>query len=266
MKLDIITKQIVSLSKKVGSFIKSEVNNLKFEDIETKSHNSLVTYVDKTAEKMIVSELRKLVPEAGFIAEEDSSLAKSDDYNWVIDPLDGTTNFIHGLPPFSISIALAKGVEPIIGVVYEVNLDECYYAWKGGNAFLNGNKISVSKTNQVQNSLIATGFPYHDFRLMPEYVNLLSELMKSSRGIRRLGSAAVDLVYVAAGRFDVFYEYGLNPWDVAAGICIVKEAGGTVTDFNDGYDAVFSGKLIASNALIHKEFSDKVKTHMNNNE
>jgi len=261
MKLDIITKQVANLSRAVGNIIKGESIKLKSSDIEVKGIHNLVTYVDKQSEKTIVNELRKILPEAGFIAEEDSSLKTEEQYNWVIDPLDGTTNFIHGLPPYSISIALLDKEEPILGVIYEINLDECFYAWKGSPAFLNGKEIYVSKTDLLDNSLIATGFPYYDYSKLPQYMELLSDLMQTTRGVRRLGSAAVDLAYVACGRFDVFYEYGLNSWDIAAGIIIAKQAGATISDFRGANDYLFGREIIASNSKTHIEFLSKIKHH-----
>jgi myo-inositol-1(or 4)-monophosphatase len=261
MNLENITIQVVGLARNVGEFIRTESKKFKSEDIIEKGVHNLVTYVDKESEKQIVSSLRKVFPEAGFIAEENQELKRNERYNWIIDPLDGTTNFVHGLPPFSVSIALADKDEIIIGVIYEINLAECFYAWKDGPAFFNGKQIQVSKTKLLDNALIATGFPYYDYSLMKPYLELLSDLMQSTRGVRRLGSAAVDLAYVACGRFDLFYEYSLNPWDVAAGILIVQRAGGTVSDFKGGTDFLFGKQIIATNKLIHKEFYSKMKQH-----
>jgi len=165
---------------------------------------------------------------------------------------------------FSISIALAKKEEILLGVIYEINLDECFFAWKDGPAFLNGNIISVSKTAEMTDSLIATGFPYYDYSKIKNYLSLLGDLMETTRGIRRLGSAAVDLAYVACGRFELFYEYSLNPWDVAAGIVIVQQAGGQVSDFKNGRNYLFGKEIIASNKLIQHEFLIKLKKHFNN--
>jgi myo-inositol-1(or 4)-monophosphatase len=259
MKLDILTKQVVNLSKAVGYFIKQESEKFNEKDIELKGKHNFVTYVDKNAEKKIIKELRKMLPEAGFIAEEEQELEKGERFNWIVDPLDGTTNFIHSVPLYSISIALTDYDEVILGVVYEINLDEAFYAYKGSSAFLNGKPIKVSKTKDVDNSLIATGFPYYDYSLLDEYLDLFKDLMKSSSGIRRLGSAAVDLAYVAAGRYDLFYEYGLNPWDVAAGSFIVQQAGGYNSDFNGGNNFIFGKQIVSSNKTVHKEFVDKLK-------
>jgi len=261
MKLDILTKQVVNLTRGVGKFISQEAVKFSGSDVEEKGEHNYVTYVDKTAEKMLVQELRKMLPEAGFIAEEDQNLKKADRFNWIVDPLDGTTNFIHSVPLYSISVALTDKDDIILGVVYEINLQEVFYAWKGGPAFLNGRVISVTGTDNIDNSLIATGFPYYDYSMLDPYLELFKDLMKSSGGVRRLGSAAVDLAYVAAGRFELFYEYGLNPWDVAAGALIVKQAGGKVTDFKNGDNFLFGAQIIASNKKVHGEFLEELNKY-----
>jgi len=258
MNLELITKQVVNLSKAVGHFIKNEVNKLEDSDIEEKGIHNLVTYVDKESEKLLVKELGQLLPEAGFIAEEDASLKKTEHLNWIIDPLDGTTNFIHRVPLYAISIALMDKDEVIMGVIYEINMDECFYAWKNSPAFLNGKEINVSTTKNLNDSLLATGFPYYDYSLLDPYLNMFKDLMRTSRGVRRLGSAAVDLAYVACGRFELFYEYGLQSWDVAAGALIVKQAGGKVSDFSGKSNYIFGKQLIASNELTHNEFQKKL--------
>ena len=260
MNLELLTKQVANLTRATGAYIKNEIKNLNSDDIKNKGVNDFVTYVDQSAEKRLVSELGKLLPEAGFIAEEDTTLKKNDRYNWIIDPLDGTTNFVHGLPVFSISIALVENQEILLGVVYEINQHECFYAWKQGGAFLNGHKIQVSKSEQIKDSLFATGFPYTEFSRLEAYTEVFLHLMQNSHGIRRLGSAAVDLAYLACGRFDAFFEYGLNPWDVAGGAIIVKEAGGFVTDFTGGKNYLFGKEMVASNAGIYMEFIGIIKS------
>ncbi len=259
--LELTAKQVVNLCRAVGVFISEQAGKIGEKDVEYKGVHNLVTYVDKTVEKMLVDELGKIFPEAGYIAEEDSSLQRKERFNWIIDPLDGTTNFIHSLPVYSVSVALADKNDIILGVVYEINLKEAFYAWKGSPAFLNGKQIRVSQTVKLDNSWIATGFPYSDYSLIDSYLELFKDLMRLSRGVRRLGSAAVDLAYVAAGRFDLFYEYGLNPWDVAAGAFIVKQAGGKVTDFENENDFVFGRRIIASNGNIHGEFLKVLEKH-----
>jgi len=256
-----ICTEVCAIAREVGHFIKEERLKLTADAVEVKGENNFVTYVDKTAEKKIVEALSVIIPEAGFIAEENTSDKKGEIYHWIIDPLDGTTNFIHGVPCYSVSIALMEKEEIVVGVVYEINLKECFYAYKGSKAWLNGNEISVSKAAKLNNSLVATGFPYYDYGRMDPYLNLFEEIMRSSHGLRRLGSAAVDLAYVACGRFEAFYEYGLNPWDVAAGVLIVKQAGGRVSDFRNTSNCIFGKEIVASNFSIHEEFLSIVKKY-----
>ncbi len=242
--------KVRSLCEDVGSYIQAEALKFSSEAVEVKGLHNYVTYVDKNAEKKIVDNLMNLIPEAGFILEEGTIDKKNDSYNWIIDPLDGTTNFIHGIPCYSISIALMKDHRIVLGVVYEINLKECFYSWLGGDVYLNGKKIGVSQTPSLNESLLATGFPYYDYKHLDAYMDFFKFLMHESRGVRRLGSAAVDLAYVACGRFDGFYEYSLNPWDVAAGAFLVKQAGGIVTDFKGGNDYIFGREIIAANPHI----------------
>jgi len=262
MDLENICKQTIVLSQKVGEFINSNVNKISSENIEVKSENSFVTYVDKNAEKQLVEGLMQILPEAGFITEEETIDRDGDRYNWIIDPLDGTTNYIHGVPPYSISIGLSDNKEIILGVILELCLNECFYAWKGGDAWLDGKRISVSPVSKLSDSLLATGFPYCEFSRLEEYIKLFTTLMEKSQGLRRLGSAAVDLAYVACGRFEGFFEYGLNPWDVAAGKIIIEEAGGIVTDFSGGDNSLFGEEIIAANKNMHNEFYLIVKDFM----
>ncbi len=253
MQLENITSQVTDIAKQAGDFIRQERKNFNPDRIEYKGLNDLVSYVDKNAEKIIVSGLEKILPEAGFITEEKTTTKISDRYNWIIDPLDGTTNFIHGLPTYSVSIALKEYDELVSGVVYEINLDECFYACKDNPACLNGTEIKVSNINRVGKSLIATGFPYYDFEKQAAYIELFTELMRSCHGLRRLGSAAVDLVYTACGRFEAFYEYNLNAWDIAAGVVIVRQAGGEAINFKGGNEVMDTRELLASNGKITGE-------------
>ena len=213
-------------------------------DIEVKGLNSLVSHVDKTAEALLVDGLRALLPEAGFLAEEGTAGAAQDvRFRWVIDPLDGTTNLIHGLPVFCVSVALVDGNQPIVAIVYDPNRDECFTAWKDGGAHLNGRPIRCAPRAHLSDALVATGFPHWDFERMSEYLKALTAFARGSRGIRRMGSAAIDLAYVACGRFDLFFEYSLQPWDIAAGLLLVQEAGGITCDFSggEGAEALLSG-------------------------
>ena len=260
MDLQQLCEDVCQLARKTGKFLRTEVNKLSAAEVEIKGVNDFVSYVDKTSEKLIIEELQRLLPEAGFIAEEKTNTTKGDKYNWIVDPLDGTTNYIHGLPCYSVSIALAENDEIIIGVVYEVNLDECFYAFKGSKAFLNGKEIVVSDRAKVSDALVATGFPYYDYSDLGRYMELFTYFLKNSHGIRRLGSAAVDLAYVACGRFEAFFEYGLNPWDVAAGAFIIEQAGGKVYDFCGGNNYIFGKQIVASNSMLAEEFSGIIKS------
>jgi myo-inositol-1(or 4)-monophosphatase len=244
----------VILSVGVGDFITDSRKKFKADDIETKSEHNYVTSVDKESERQLIEGLSKILPGSGFIAEEGTVETEDKEFIWVIDPLDGTTNFIHGLPPFCISIGLLQNKIPVAGIIHDPTMKETFYAWKDGPAHMNGKVIHVSKTKSLDNSLIATGFPYTDYGRLDEYMELFKWCMKNTRGVRRLGSAAIDLAYVACGRVDGFFEYGLSPWDVAAGVFIVQQAGGKVTDFKGGNDYIFGKELVAFNADLQDDF------------
>lgn len=263
MDLEKLCQEVSLVAKTAGAYIKRESERFLISDIEEKGLHDLVSYVDKGAEKIIVEALMPLIAEAGFIAEEGTLLKQGEEYNWIIDPLDGTTNFIHGIPTYSVSIGLTHKDELIVGVVYEINRDECFTAWKNGGAFLNERSISVSGTQTFSQSLLATGFPFRSTENLDNYLAVLKTIMQSTRGIRRIGSAAVDLAYTACGRFDCFFEFNLHDYDMAAGILIVKEAGGKVIDFNGEENMLKKGSVIAGNpwmtdlvyAEIKKSFS-----------
>jgi myo-inositol-1(or 4)-monophosphatase len=254
--------QACDAAKEAGAFIRSEAAAFSAKSIEVKGHHNFVSYVDKSAEKMLVDRLHGIFPEAGFITEEGTNNLRGERFDWVIDPLDGTTNFIHGLPPHSVSIGLLDSNRPVLGVVYEIALNECFYAWKDSRAYLNGREIHVSDRATVQDALIATGFPYTNYHLMRPYIDCLEEFLRTSHGIRRLGSAAVDLAYVACGRFEAFYEYGLSPWDVAGGAFIVQQAGGRMSDFAGGDNFIFGKELVAANNAIFNEFLTTVQKYL----
>lgn len=249
--LAVLTGQIATIARQAGAFLLQERARFEREAIEYKGLNNLVSYVDKETEKQLVERLGQLLPEAGFITEEGTTGTEADPtaLNWIIDPLDGTANFIHDLPVFSVSIGLAQGKTPMAGVVYDPNRDECFSAWQGGGAYCNDTPIRVSPATQLGESLIATGFPYYRFDQMQKYLQILESLMQQTHGLRRMGSAAIDLAYVAAGRFEAFYEYNLNSWDMAAGVLLVREAGGTVTDFDGGDAFLFRGDVVAGSGM-----------------
>lgn len=253
MDLQKITQEVVDCAKTVGEFIRTERKTFSYSNVEIKGLNDLVSYVDKTSEKLLVENLSKIFSSAGFIVEENTK-SETKEYNWIVDPLDGTTNFIHGIPCYAISIALEHKGEIIVGVVYEVAQNECFWAYKNGGAFLNGNKIHVSDRKILSESLIATGFPIYNFSRLESFVNTLTYLMKNTHGIRRIGAAAADLCYLACGRVDAFFEYSLNPWDVAAGAIIVKEAGGIVGDFKSKQNWLFGKEIMATNTHLQSVF------------
>ncbi len=261
MNYEQLCAQVNKLSKSVGERILLERQNFDTNEVEIKGLHNYVTHVDKLSEELLVKGLSNLLPEAGFIAEEGTSTKVGERFNWIIDPIDGTTNFIHGIPMFAISIALEEKDELVLGMVLEVSGNEQFYAWKGSKAYLNGTEISVSKQKDHHLSLLATGFPYHDYNEVDEYLDLLKHFMKTTSGLRRLGSAAIDLAYVACGRVEGFYEYGLNPWDVAGGAFIVQQAGGTVSDWKGGSDFVHGKTILADNSELHNEYLSSIQQY-----
>jgi myo-inositol-1(or 4)-monophosphatase len=256
-----ICSKTIEVAREAGAYMMTQQQTLRNDDIVTKGLHDFVTYVDKTSEKLIIDRLSLLLPGSTFLAEESADSSKQSDMMWIIDPLDGTTNFIHGLPMFSVSIALRHNDQLVVGVIYEPNLDECFYAWKDGGAWLNSKQIFVSETNKFAGSLMATGFPYYDYQHLDGFMELLKFSIKETRGLRRLGSAALDMAWVACGRFEAFYEYGLRPWDVAAGACIIEEAGGKVTDFQNGSSFFEKKEIIASNGKIHQQLYEKIQEY-----
>lgn len=253
MNLAEIENQVIQLCQDVGEFIRIESENFDRLRIEQKTgFNNLVSYVDKESERRLVSALRKILPGSGFIAEEGTTVDGINEYKWIIDPLDGTTNFTHGLPPFAISIGLTRDEEVVLGVVYEVTRQEAFHASEGRAAYCNGKEIRVSSSVSLNESLLATGFPYYHFDKREVYLEIIKTFLDRTHGVRRLGSAATDLAYVACGRMEGFFEYNLNAWDVAAGSFIVERAGGIVTDFKGGRNFLFGGEIVAA-CSIHPE-------------
>jgi myo-inositol-1(or 4)-monophosphatase len=256
---EFLIQSAIPVIKKAGAFIAEQRRNFDSSVVEHKGFNDLVSYVDKQAEKMLVDGLESQFPEAGFITEEQTKTLHGREVEWIIDPLDGTTNFVHGVPVYCVSVGLRTDGVLSGGIVYEVNLDECFYGWKGGGVFLNGKPIKTSPANKMSNALVVTGFPYTNFSRLDAYMQIFDYCMRNTHGIRRPGSAAVDLAYVASGRFEVFYEYGLNPWDVAGGSFLVQEAGGIVTDFSGGDNFLFGKEIVAAAAGVHAEFMQEIK-------
>jgi myo-inositol-1(or 4)-monophosphatase len=262
LNLESIEKGVIETCRDVSEFMRKESAAFDRTRIEQKhgDFNNLVSYVDKESEKKIVAALQKIFPAAGFITEEGTvEQSKNQEFNWIIDPLDGTTNYLHGFPLYAISIALTQNNQPILGVVHHVVPDECFHSIKGGKAYCNKQEIRVSAISILQESLLATGFPYYHLDKSDVYLDIIKDFLKKSHGIRRLGSAAIDLAYVACGKLEGFFEYNLNAWDVAAGAFIVQQAGGKVTDFKEGNNFLFGGELCASNTSVHSEMLDVIK-------
>jgi myo-inositol-1(or 4)-monophosphatase len=262
LDLKYLCAELEKAASETSNFIRKESDGFDIRRTEKKGLNDFVSYVDKGSEKMLVEKLSLLLPEAGFITEEGTSKKVGLRYCWVIDPLDGTTNFLHGFHPYSISVGLKEYDEVIAGIVYEVSGKEVFTAWKNGGAWLNGSRIHVSGASKLADCLVATGFPYSDFNFLDSYMKCLAHFCKHTHGIRRLGSAAIDLAYVACGRFDAFYEYGLHEWDIAAGMLLVREAGGRVSDFSGNEKNLNGEEFIASNGDVFIEILDIVSKFM----
>ncbi|MCX6333219.1 MAG: inositol monophosphatase family protein [Bacteroidia bacterium] len=257
-----ICNEIEVAVRETEKFISGESGKFNICLAETKGLHDFVSYVDKGSEKMLVERLSVILPEAGFIAEEGSATKKGERYNWVIDPLDGTTNFVHGVHPYAISVALTENGEPVAGVVCDVGGNEIFKAWKNGGTWLNEQPVKVSSAPRMADSLVATGFPYNEFNRLEKYIECLTHFCKITHGIRRLGSASIDLAYVACGRFEAFYEYDLKRWDVAAGILLVREAGGRVSDFSGNERNLTGNEIVAANKMVFPEFLENVSKFM----
>lgn len=240
----------IEAARDAGRFLKASVGRVRTIETKKGEERNLVSEIDKGSEARIIRMIKERYPDHAILAEE-SGGSGSAEYRWIIDPLDGTTNFLHGVPIYSVTIGIERRGELIAGVVYDPNLDELFTVEKGAGAFLNGQRLRVSNTADLPHSLLVTGFPYDIARnpshATEHFVNFLME----ARGIRRLGSAALDLCYVAAGRFDGFWEVHLQPWDMAAGVLLVEEAGGRVTDFAGRQVNIHGQRVLASNGIIH---------------
>jgi len=222
-------------------------------EYSSKGRNDYVSQADVEAERAVLDVLTRAYPDHGIIAEE-SGEREGSEYTWVIDPLDGTTNFLHGFPMFAVSVAVKRGGVLEHGVVYDPLHDEMFTASRGEGAQLNGKRLRVSTTRQLAPSLLGTGFPFRDLGIIEPWMRSFQSLLPKTSGIRRAGAAALDLAYVAAGRLDGFWEFGLKPWDMAAGALLIREAGGLVADVSGGQDFLENGNLVAANPLIFEEF------------
>lgn len=248
-----ITEEVRKIALEAGAFLREERMKFDYSKVEKKHAHDYVSYVDKESEKRIVAKLRTLLPDAGFIAEEGSGGLTTEEYCWLVDPLDGTTNFIHDNAPYCVSIALRNRHELLVGVVYEVCRDELYWTHKGIPSYLNGKEIRVSAISDLYEAFIALGFPYDFDSYKPTAVHLVKSLYGNVGGLRLQGAAAVELCYVAAGRFEARIEAFLGPWDIAAGALILMNAGGCLSDFEGNPDCWSGRQVLASNGKLHRE-------------
>ena len=248
-----------------ADIIAKAADRLDLVDVEAKGLNDYVTQVDKAAERAIIEFVRKTYPTHAIQAEESGFQAGKggeQEWLWIIDPLDGTTNFIHGFPQYCVSIALQQRGQITQAVIYDPTRNELFTATKGAGAFLNDKRIRVAKRDKLADALIGTGFPYSDLSGLDEYLKMFKLMTQNCAGLRRPGAAALDLAYVAAGRLDGFFEFGLAPWDIAAGELIIREAGGLVSDFVGGHGYLESGNIVAGNAKVFKGLLTTLAPHL----
>ncbi len=242
-------------ARKAGTLLERYFQNLDRLQVEEKSYNDFVSEADRRAEQVIVDTLLKYYPEHSIIAEEGHGRRTGSEVEWIIDPLDGTTNFLHGFPHFAVSIACRVKGRLTHGVIYDPIRDELFAASRGEGARMNNVRIRVSEVRKLEHALLATGVPYREFDYVDSYMNSLRHFMMNTAGIRRPGSAALDLAYTACGRVEGYWEFNLRPWDIAAGALIVREAGGIVTDFAGGDNYLKSGNILAANPYIIREMA-----------
>lgn len=251
-----LTSKVCGLAREVGAFIRNERRGFDRGQVEKKHAHDYVSYVDKESEKKIVTCLKELLPEAGFIAEEGSGSLDGEELCWLVDPLDGTTNFIHDNAPYCVSIALRNRKELLLGVVYEICRNECFWTYKGSPSYLGDKEIHVSVVDAADDAVIALGFPYNFQAYKPMACHLVERLYGNVGALRLPGAAAAEMCYVAAGRYDARIEAYLGPWDIAAGTIILQNAGGKVTDFKGGDDFYSGSQVLASNGRIHNYLLD----------
>jgi myo-inositol-1(or 4)-monophosphatase len=251
VEIDTIRDVALRAVKEAGAILREGLEQARI--VEYKADKNLVTDIDRRSEEAIATLVRRELPGHSLVSEEGTRIQGDSGYRWFVDPLDGTTNYAHGYPCFSVSIGVEKDGELIYGVVYDPTLEELFTADRGEGAFLNGKQLCVSSVFPLSNALLATGFPSDVATAKENNLNHFANFMKRAQAVRRPGSAALDLCYVAAGRFDGFWELRLNPWDVAAGTLLVLEAGGTVTDLKGHPYRLFTPQIVASNARIHEE-------------
>ena len=252
-----LTRCVCEIAKQAGAYIKEERANFNVNRVERKHAHDYVSYVDKGSEERIVKALRELLPEAGFITEEGLASHSDEQMLWVVDPLDGTTNFIHGFSPYAVSIALIGGNEILVGVVYDICADECFYAWKDGGAWMNDTPIHVGNS-PIGDALLCLQLPYNSDAYKPVITRLISHFYGNVGSIRMIGSAAMALCYVAAGRLDAYAERYIGQWDYMAGALIVLEAGGRVTNYDGSPQFLTGDSVVATNAVVHQDLLEGI--------
>ncbi len=252
----------VRAARAAGKVIARALDHVDSLSVSEKSRNDFVTEVDRRAEQEIIRTIQRAYPNHAIMAEE-SGEQSGDEFQWIIDPLDGTTNFLHGIPQFAVSIALRHRGRLEHAVIYDPVKDEMYTASRGGGAQLNDRRLRVSKRKTIKGALLGTGFPFREEQDLSLFLETLKAMVPDTAGIRRPGSAALDLAYVAAGRYDGFWEFGLKPWDMAAGVLLITEAGGMVSDFDGGDGFLDSGNILASNLKLHPILLSRVQTGLN---
>lgn len=254
---------IENLCREIGYFADKQQSRLNSSDILDKVDQSLVSYVDLEVEKRLTEGLYKINSRVNILAEEGNyRIHDHSPYRWIIDPIDGTTNYVHGLPYYCISMALEYNKEVTHSFIYHIAQESLYYAQKGSGSYKNGQTIEVDSANSLNDSLLVTGFPRHIDTNADAYFDLFKNLTLKTRGVRRMGSAALDLAWVADGKFSGFYEIQLKPWDIAAGILLVTEAGGEVSSIHHQRTEFYSGNLVASNSMIHNDLLSKVRASL----
>ncbi len=253
----------VRAARQAGNIIARSVDHVDALTISSKARNDFVSEVDRTAEREIIQIVRKAYPQHAILAEESGSRkGEKPEFQWVIDPLDGTTNFLHGFPQFAVSIALLHKGVPEHAVVYDPTSQDLFTASRGSGAQLNGRRIRVSKRKGLDGALLGTGFPFRQAHLLDAYLETFKALFTEVADVRRAGSAALDLAYVAAGRLDGFWEFGLSPWDMAAGALLIQEAGGVVGDFSGGKEYMQTGNIVGGNLELFKAIVTKIGPHL----
>ena len=252
----------VKAARRAGAIINRASQDIGTLTIKSKNFNDFVSEVDVAAERVIIETLKDAYPTHGFLGEESGSTSYQSDFIWIIDPLDGTTNFLHGFPQYCVSIALQHKGEITQAVIFEPNRNDLYTATKGRGAFLNDKRIRVSKCHKLQEALIGTGFPFRDFKYLDDYLNMFKSMIQKTTGIRRAGSAALDLAYVASGALDGFWEIGLSPWDIAAGGLLIQEAGGIVTDLSGQTGWLESGNILVASPKIHDDMQSLISSFL----